>query len=72
MLDLICKISPESQNSSSKIGHVLAFSNKYLAFIIDFILIELVEYNKKGKKVNQKFKHFLLNISINGKLTPII
>lgn len=53
MLNLICKICPELQNSSSKIGANLAFNEKYLCFIFDLLFIEVIEYNIKGKKVSK-------------------
>lgn len=51
MINLICKISPELHKSSAKIGAILAFNEKYLAFITDSITIEIVEYNKHDRKV---------------------
>ena len=52
MLNLLAKISPDLLNSSSKIGQILTLNQKYLAFITDSIVIEVIDYSKKDNKVN--------------------
>lgn len=51
MIDLIAKIAPDLKYKSSKLSPLFAFNNTLIAFIIDFINIELLEYNRKDKKV---------------------
>ncbi|CAF0884268.1 unnamed protein product [Brachionus calyciflorus] len=57
MLTQICKIAPENAQLNSKIGPVLAFSENFLSFIIDFNSIEILEYNKKNKKAFRLYGH---------------
>lgn len=52
MLTQICKIAPELAHLSNKLGPVLAFSEDYLCFIVDFVKIELIQYNKKNSNVS--------------------
>lgn len=52
MLNLLAKISPDLHKSSSKIGQILTLNQKYLAFITDLIVIEVIDYSKKDNKVN--------------------
>ena len=51
MTNLIRKISPELLNSSSKICPVISINENYLAFVIDFVNIDFVAYDKKDKNV---------------------
>ena len=51
MLNLLAKISPDAHKSSSKIGQILSINSKYLAFVTDLTVIEVVDYSKKDNKV---------------------
>jgi hypothetical protein len=51
MISLICKVSPESLQSTATLSPVFLINEKYLAFVIDFVNIEFIEYNKKEKRV---------------------
>jgi hypothetical protein len=51
MISLICKVSPEALNSSATLSSVFLLNEKYLAFVIDFVNIEFIEYNKKNNRV---------------------
>ena len=53
MIDLIRKITADTKES--KVGSLLSLSESHIAFVVDSIFIDLLEYNRKDKKV------FLLN-----------
>jgi WD40 repeat protein len=51
MIESIRKIQPLNQpNKSTKIGSVLALNSRFIAYIVDSKLIELLEYDRRDKK----------------------
>ena len=49
MIDLIRKITTETKES--KIGSLMSLSESYIAFVVDSIFIDLLDYIRKDKKV---------------------
>ena len=49
MIDLIRKITADTKES--KVGSLLSLSESHIAFVVDSIFIDLLEYNRKDKKV---------------------
>ena len=63
MIELISRIAPDVQFSFSKLSPVFAVTENLIAFVIDFVEIELFEYNRKDKKVSQNhLSSFYLDI----------
>ncbi len=52
MINLICKLAPEP---ASKISPLLSFDHKHVAYVADLSTVQLVEYNKKDKKVISRY-----------------
>ena len=67
MINLIRKIAPERTHKASKIGSVIAFNETLVSFVIDSVYLEVLEFNRKDKKVIH-FIHFNLRKKITTHL----
>jgi hypothetical protein len=64
MSDILLNISAKNQY---KLLPILTFNNEYLAFIVDFTVIQIIEYNKSGQIVRVNYLcllFFLINIFV--------